>query len=153
PGEDAAHDAVLVEVLRLGEDVGPDVEHDAGALEGWHDGSDARPADALEEALEDEPAGDHRPGVAGADDAIDLALSQLLPAAGDGVVGLLAEGLDGRLLHRDDLGAVEGFDARDGATGLGEGGLDLGMVADEDDAQLWVGLDSLHRAGNDRPGG
>ena len=49
PGEDGAHDAVLEQVLGLGEDVGPDVDDDAAALRGGHDGGDAGPVDALEE--------------------------------------------------------------------------------------------------------
>ena len=50
-GEDAAHDAVLEQVLRLGADVGADVEQHARAVQGRHDGGDAGPADVLEEAL------------------------------------------------------------------------------------------------------
>ena len=85
PGEDAAHDAVLEQVLRLGVDVGADVEHDDRAALRGHDGGDARPADVLEEQLEQQAAGDHGAGVAGADDTVGLALGQELPAAAEDV--------------------------------------------------------------------
>src|SRR5258707_792906 len=90
-GEDGAHDAVLKEMLRLGADVGADVEQHARALERGHDGGDAGAAHVLEEKLEAEAARDHGPGVARADDCLDLALGQQLPAAADGVVRLLAQ--------------------------------------------------------------
>ncbi len=58
-GVDAAHDAVLEQVLRLGADVGPDVEQHARAMLGRQHGGDAGPLNVLEEALEKVPAGHH----------------------------------------------------------------------------------------------
>src|SRR5262249_27508963 len=59
---------------------------------------------------------------------------------------------DGRLVHADDLGAVEQLQAV-AAGGAGQERLDLGLVADEHHAQLGVGCDGLHRTGDDRPRG
>ena len=68
-GEDAAHDAVLEQVFRLRADVGSDVDQDARAAQGRHDGGDARPLHVLQKATQAKPARHHGPGVAGADDA------------------------------------------------------------------------------------
>src|SRR5262249_21334637 len=60
------------------------------------------------------------------------------------------EGLDGRLVHADDLGAVEQLDAfaiRPG--GLGQGRFNLRLIADEDDTQDRVGLYRLNGPGDD----
>src|SRR5262249_49838528 len=131
-GEDAAHDAVLEQVLRLGADVGADVDEDARTLEGGHDGGDAGPADILEEAPEEQTAGDHGAGVAGADDTLDLLLSQQLPATAYGVIGLLAQGDDGTLVHADGLGTVKERQAVTGAD-AGQERFDLRLVADQQD--------------------
>ena len=94
--------------------------------------------DVLQEALQEQTAGDHRAGVAGADDAVHLSLGQQLPAAADGVVRLLAQGDDGRLVHADDLGAVEDSDAVAVGDAVRQERLDLGLIADEHDAQFRV---------------
>ena len=76
----------------LGLTLAPTSSRTHGPAQRGHDGGDAGPADVLEEQLEPQAAGDHGAGVAGADDGVDLVLGQELPAAADGVVGLLAQG-------------------------------------------------------------
>src|SRR5947209_6482540 len=79
-------------MLRFGIDVGADVDEDTRPAQRWHDGGDAGPANVLEEESQAQTAGHHGAGVTGADDGIHFALGQELPAAADGVIGLLAQG-------------------------------------------------------------
>ena len=136
----------------LGLTLAPTSSSTHGPLQGRHDGGDAGPADVLEEAAQEQAAGDHGAGVAGADDGLDLVLGQELPAAADGVVRLFAQGHDGRFFHADDLRAVEDLDAVAARRRPARQRLDLGLVADQNDAQVGIGGDRLHGAGDDRTG-
>ena len=148
----AAHDAVLEQVLRLGTDVGADIEQHARPLERRHDGGDAGPADVLEEQPQGEARRDHGAGVAGTDDGLHLALGQELPAAADGVVRLLAQGHDRRFFHGDDLVQWKISRRSRTAWALASKRFDLGLIADQDNAQVRIGLNGLHGAADDRPG-
>jgi len=132
-GEDRSHDAVLVQVFRLGIDVGPDIQDDAGAFEGRHHRRDARSAHAFQEQTQTETARHQGAGVASTDDGVGLLLGQQLPAAADGVVGLLSQGDHRAFLHADGLGAVKNVDPTAHARVAGQMGLDQGLVSDQRD--------------------
>ena len=106
----------------------------------------------LQEAAQTKSAGNHRAGVPRADDGFDLAFGEELPATADGVVGFLAKSDDGRFFHADDLRAVEEIDAFVRAARFHQRGFHLSLIADEDNAELRVGIHGKHRAGDDRLG-
>ena len=154
-GVDGPHDAVLVQVLGLGIHVGADVDDDDRAAVRGEDRGDPRPSDAGQEHLGvEQRRGDHGAGVARRDDRLDVAAGHQAPAPRDRVVPLLAERLDGLLVHADDLAGVDDRQSVAGRLGgLGQLGLDLRLVADEHDDQLRLVADRLDGASDDRAGG
>src|SRR5262249_32044748 len=65
----------------------------------------------------------------------------------DGVIRLLAQRHHWSFLHGDHLRAMDEFDA----IGLGRAEMrrNLGLIADENDAEVGIGGDGLHGTGND----
>ena len=109
---DAAHDGLLEEVDGAAVDAGTGVDEEAGAVEVREGSADGGAFDAAEGAEFDGGGGDGCAGVASADDGLGAALFDEIGGDGDGAVLFLADGFDGAVVHVDDLGGVDDFDAR-----------------------------------------
>jgi hypothetical protein len=128
------HDGVLVEVGGFGLGVGAGIaEHDGAGLGGEEDG-DAGAIGAGEGFEHEDAGGDEGAGVAGGDDRFGLAFLGELDHADDGGVAFAADGIDGGVVHGDDLGGV--FDAEfvaGACKGIAEVLADDVLIADEDE--------------------
>ena len=134
PVVDLAHDGKLLQVLWAAVNVGAHVEqHRRGPPLGGKDGGQGGPVHARQRPQLHLDCGHGRPGVAGADNALGLALPHLLDGNADGSVGLAPERLDRALVHGDDFAGGDDFD-----------GEALGVVATEVLFQQLCLADQLH---------
>src|SRR5262249_36164566 len=125
------------------------VAQDDGAVEGGDGDGDPRAVHAGEALHVHGGGGDARAGVAGGEDDVAPALGLVRAEEGhldDGGIALGADGLDGRLVHADDLRGVLDGDAVVADAALREDLLDVAPVADENKLVIpgeeWEGVDA-----------
>ncbi|MBV6515684.1 MAG: hypothetical protein HPKKFMNG_01326 [Planctomycetes bacterium] len=147
--EDLAHGGVLLEVGRLGIHIGADIhEYDAPADRGQV-GEDARLDDAGQRAQNQRAGGDKAAGVARAHDGVSFAFSHQLAADAQRIVLLLAQCLDGMLVHVDDVRRMHHGDVGQSGPAFSEQRLDHGLLSDQQQRRIGVRLGKLVGAAHD----
>ena len=108
-----AHDGELLQILRLGIDVGTHIDEDGGgALGGGKNGSQRRTIDAGNRAQDHLGGGHGRSGIAGSDEAFGFAVAHQAKADAHGRIALAAHRLRGLFLHADDLRGIDNADGK-----------------------------------------
>ncbi len=105
---EGGHDGVLIEVSGFGGDVGSGITHHDGACMVGKDDGDAGAVCAGEGFEHEDAGGDEGASVSGGDEGVGFSLFAQFDHADDGGVAFVADGLDGGIVHGDDLGG--GFD-------------------------------------------
>ena len=110
---DVAHDGELLQVLRLGVDVGANVDQDGGrALRGGKHSGECRTIDAGNCAQDHLGGGHGGAGVAGGDKARGLAVAHQAQPDAHGRVALGAHRLRRLLMHADDFAGIDDADGQ-----------------------------------------
>jgi hypothetical protein len=102
-------------------------------LRGGDDGGDAGAVHAGQRAELDGGGGHYAAGVAGRDDGLGLAALDEFHRAGNGAILLLAQAVNGLVLHGQDFAGVDDLNTVVLEAGGTHGGLDCGLVADEEE--------------------